>query len=79
MCKTEHDGAYGAHVTHALGRRPYATLAESAQAIAQVKRAASFLQLPAQERIGHVVNDIPCIRSVARARIGDSDYVPACT
>jgi len=79
MCKTEHDGAYGAHLTHVLGRRPYATLAESAQAISQVKRAASFLRLPAQEQIGHVVNNIPDVGRVAAVRIGDFDYIPLCS
>ena len=33
-------------------------------------------RLPAQEGIGHSSNDIPDVRSVARARIGDGSYVP---
>lgn len=33
--------------------------------------------LPAQEGIGHVVNDIPDVGWVARSRIDDWDYVPA--
>jgi hypothetical protein len=43
------------------------------------KRDASVLdRLPAQEGIGHIINDIPDISGVACARIGDCDYVPAC-
>ena len=32
--------------------------------------------LPAQEGIGHIVNDIPDVACVARAGIGNCDYVP---
>jgi len=35
--------------------------------------------LPAQEGVGLPVNDIPGVGSIARARIGDCDYIPACT
>ena len=35
-------------------------------------------RLPAQEWIGHVINDIPDVGRVARARIRDRSYVPAC-
>ena len=53
-----------------------AKLAKSVEAISLGKRAAPFLQLPAQEGIGLVVNDIPNICGVAYARIGDCDYIP---
>jgi len=35
--------------------------------------------LPAQERIGLSGKDIPDVGRVARARIGDRGYVPACS
>jgi hypothetical protein len=34
--------------------------------------------LPAQERIGRVINDVPDIGGVALAKTADPDYVPAC-
>ena len=79
MCWTEHDENYGTHLTHALGHQPYASLAESAQAISLVKRAAPFLQLPTQERTGHVVNDIPDVGRVSAVRIDNFDYIPHCS
>ena len=53
-----------------------AKLAKSVEAISLGKRAALFLRLPAQEGIGLVVNDIPDVGRVVRARIGDCDYIP---
>jgi hypothetical protein len=35
--------------------------------------------LPAQERISLTSNDIPDVRGIARAGIGNCNYVPACT
>jgi len=49
------------------------------EAILVENRIAPILnRLPTQEGIGHVVNDIPDVGSVAHAGIGDCDYVPAC-
>ena len=35
-----------------------------------------FLRLPAQEGISCIVDDIPDVGRITRARIGDCDYVP---
>ena len=37
------------------------------------------LRLPAQEGVGLGIDNVPDIRRIAYARIGDCEYVPACS
>ncbi len=75
----KHDATCDTRLADVLCRQPCAGLAELAQAISPVKGAASFLRLPAQKRIGHIVNYIPDVGRVAAIRTGDFDYVPHCS